>query len=181
MPVSHSYRHGSGYGLAMVYAIAKSAGFYAAHGIWSVSDGDMLTPLLGYAATDGSEGLERLLSDDPAEAAHLGSERLQIGRPQWIRAVLLVDAFLHLPRGRTDALIIDAVEYTPQPRSMRMAVPYRPQSPTGKFAVYRPKFIDTQGFTDPDYGELADSFYTGVDSHQQAAAVWHAHLLDESA
>ncbi|WP_029900332.1 hypothetical protein [Nocardia brasiliensis] len=165
----------------MVYAIAKSAGFYAAHGIWSVSDGDMLTPLLGYAATDGTEGLERLHSDDAAEAAHIGAERLQTGRPNWVRAVLIVDAFLHLPRGRTDALIIDAVEYTPRPRSMRMAVPYRPQSPNGKFAVYRPKFIDTQGFTDPDYSELADSFYAGVDSHQQAAAVWHAHLLDESA
>src|SRR5262249_6500781 len=33
--------------LAM-YEIARMAGFYAAHGVWSVSDGETLNPLLGY-------------------------------------------------------------------------------------------------------------------------------------
>ena len=42
--------------------------------------------------------------------------------------------------------------------------------------MYRPKFIEVTGVDEPDYGALADAFFAGVDSHEQAAAVWNAHL-----
>ncbi|MGW4125725.1 hypothetical protein [Nocardia sp. NPDC004711] len=164
----------------IVYQIAENAGFYGAHAIWSVSDSEGLTPLLGYVDADGAEGLERFAFDDVADAVRTGGERLQAGRPGWLRAALVVDAFLHLPRGRTDALIIDVVEYVPQRRSIQIAVPYRPHTTAQGFAVYRPKFLETSGFTEPDYDALGAAFYAGVDSHEQAAAVWNAHLLDES-
>ncbi|QKG23239.1 hypothetical protein [Actinomadura verrucosospora] len=158
--------------------LARTAGFHAAHGIWSVSDGAALVPILAHVGADGAQGLDRLAFDD---AAATGQAALEQGRDGWVRAVLVTDAYLHLDRGRVDALIVHAVEYVPSRRSLRMAVPYRPESSPGGFAVYRPKFIDVAGAGEPDYAALADHFFAGVDSHEHAAAVWNAHLLDESA
>jgi hypothetical protein len=59
---------------------------------------------------------------------------------------------------------------------MKVAVPYRPRSAPQGFAVYRPKFINVAGADELDYAALAAAFFAGVDSHEQAAAVWNAHL-----
>ncbi|MEU9019511.1 hypothetical protein [Actinomadura sp. NPDC048394] len=161
--------------------LARTAGFHAAHGVWSVSDGAVLVPILAHVGEDGALGLDRLAFDDVAEAARAGQEALARGRDGWVRAVLVTDAYLHLDRGRVDALIVDAVEYVPSRRSLRMAVPYRPESSPEGFAVYRPKFIEVAGDGEPDYASLADHFFAGVDSHERAASVWNAYLIDESA
>lgn len=164
-----------------MYEIARTAGYCGAHGIWSVSDADLLIPLLGYVDADGNRGLERLVADDAADAARIGAERLQVGRPGWVRAALVVDSYLRLPSGRTDALVIDAVEYSSPRQSVRLAVPFRPHTAAEGFAVYRLKFLGTSGIDEPDYDAIVDAFFAGVDSHEQAAAVWNAHLIDESA
>lgn len=162
--------------LAAMRETARLAGFFAAHGIWSVSDGGTLVPLLGYEQTDGSRGMDRFVLDDIADAAHTGQDALEANRRGSVRAVLVIDAYVQLDTGRTDALIVEAVEYGPARQSMKMAVPYRPQSAPQGFAVYRPKFIEVIGVNEPDYTALADAFFAGVDSHEQAAAVWNAHL-----
>src|SRR5690242_4279268 len=59
---------------------ARLAGFFAAHGIWSVADGGTLTPLLGYEQTDGGRGMDRFAADDTAEAVHAGQDALQANR-----------------------------------------------------------------------------------------------------
>ena len=164
----------------LVYEIAKNAGWAGAHGIWSVSDADLLVPLIGYVNADGSTGLERFVADDAADAARSGAERLRQGRPEWACAALVVDSYLRLPTGRVDALVIDAVEYLPQRRSVQFAVPFRPHTSAEGFAVFRLKFLAADGFDQRDFDGLADSFFSGVDSHEQAAAVWNAHLVDES-
>ncbi|MFB7719067.1 hypothetical protein [Nocardia sp. NPDC056100] len=164
-----------------MYEIAELAGFCAAHGIWSVSDSDVLIPLIGYVHADGTKGMERFLDDDVADSAVAAEERLADSPVGWLRAVLVVDAYLHLDRGRTDALMIKAVEFSLNPRSMRIAVPYRHHSTAEGFAVYRPKFMEAHGFGDSDFDTLGAAFYAGVDSHEKAAAVWNAHLLNESA
>jgi len=155
---------------------ARLAGFFAAHGIWSVADGGTLTPLLGYEGTGGGRGMDRFAADDIAEAVRAGQDALQANRRGSVRAVLVIDAYIQLGTGRTDALIAEAVEYGPARQSMTMAIPYRPQSAPQGFAVHRPKFIEVTGVNEPDYGALADAFLAGVDSHEQAAAVWNAHL-----
>ena len=160
-----------------MHDIARMAGFYAAHGVWSVSDGEALIPMLGYVQADGKQSMERLVGDD---AVGLGQEAFKAGRDEWVRAVLVVDAYLHLDTGRIDALIVDAADYGPEPRSVKMAVPYRPGTASEGFAVYRPKFVEVAGVDEPDYAALADAFFAGVDSHKRAAPVWNAHLVDES-
>ncbi|MCP9952303.1 hypothetical protein [Actinomadura madurae] len=163
-----------------MHEIARMAGFYAAHGVWSVADGETLIPMLGYVDADGGQGMDRLVFDDVGDAARAGQAALEEGRDGRVRAALVVDAYLHLDRGRVDALIVDAVEYGAERRAIKMAVPYRPQTSPQGFAVYRPKFIDVTGVEEPDYAALADAFFAGVDSHERAAAVWNEHLLDES-
>jgi len=155
---------------------ARLAGFFAAHGIWSVADGGTLTPLMGYEQADGSRGLDRFAADDTAEAVRAGQDALRANQRGSVRAVLVTDAYIQLDVGRTDALIVEGVEYGPARQSMTMAIPYRPQSSPHGFAVYRPKFVEVIGVNEPDYGAFADAFFVGVDSHEQAAAVWNAHL-----
>jgi hypothetical protein len=155
---------------------ARLAGFFAAHGVWSVADGGTLTPLLGYEQADGGRGMDRFVSDDLSGAVLSGQEALQDNRRGSVRAVLVIDAHIQLDTGRTDALIVEAVEYGPVRQSMKMAVPYRPQSAPQGFAVYRPKLIAVTGVNEPGYAALADAFFAGIDSHEQAVAVWNAHL-----
>jgi hypothetical protein len=159
-----------------VHETARLAGFFAAHGIWSVSDGAELVPLLGYEDAGGDRGLERFVAGDPAEGADAGQAALAANRRGATRAVLVVDAYLRLESGRTDALLLDAVEYGSSGRTLRMAVPYRPPSDPRGFAVHRPKFVEVAGVGQPDWEALSDAFFAGVDSHEQAAAVWNAHL-----
>jgi hypothetical protein len=141
---------------------ARLAGFFAAHGIWSVADGGPLTPLLGYEQTDGGRGMDRFAADDTAEAVRAGQDALQANRRGSVRAVLVTDAYIQLGTGRSDALIAEAVEYGAARQSMTMAIPYRPQSSPHGFAVYRPKFIEVTGVDVPDYGGLADALFAGV-------------------
>jgi hypothetical protein len=90
--------------------------------------------------------------------------------------VLVVGAYIQLGTGRTDALIIEAVDYGPPRQSLKLAVPYRPASAPEGLAVYRPKFIEVTDISEPDYAALGEAFFAGVDSHEQASAVWNAHL-----
>jgi hypothetical protein len=60
-------------------AATELAGFFAAHAVWSVSDGETLIPLLGYEAGDGMRQLVRLASEriaDGALAARTGWRRI---------------------------------------------------------------------------------------------------------
>ncbi|KAA2261110.1 hypothetical protein F0L68_18810 [Solihabitans fulvus] len=155
---------------------ASLAGFWAAHGIWSVSDGETLIPMLGYEQPDGERGMTRFVLDDLGDGARAAQEALEANADGAHRAVAVVDAYLHLEEGKTDALIIDAVRYGLTPGTIRLAVPYRPKTDSTEFAVLRPQIIEINGFDSQDFEAVADAFFSGVDSHEQAAAVWNAHL-----
>jgi hypothetical protein len=159
--------------IAPMFEFVRLAGYYAAHGVWSVSDGGTLLPILGYQRAD-TGGMHRYVGEDGPQVARNAFEANEIGAQ---RAVLVVDGYVHLPTGRTDALLIDAIEYGPAARSITMALPYRPKSDAGGFAVHRPKFLKLTGVERT--AEVGEAFFAGVDSHEQAAPVWNAHL-DES-
>jgi hypothetical protein len=76
-------------------------------------------------------------------------------------------------------LIVEAVEYGPQPRSLSIGVPYRPQPSPAGFAVHRPKILQLTGVAESEAPALIEAFFTGVDSHERAAPIWKA-SLDES-
>lgn len=155
---------------------AHLAGFFAAHGIWSICDGAQLTPILGHQNADGSFGLDRFSADDLTSGARAGYDALQGNRPGAVRAVLVVDGYAQLDSGRLDALIIDAVEYG-EPRCwLKIVVPYRRHSDPRGFAVHRPKFVEVVGSGKPDYKALGGAFFAGVEAHELASLVWGERL-----
>ncbi|GAA1876529.1 hypothetical protein [Asanoa iriomotensis] len=155
---------------------ARLAGFFAAHGIWSVADGGTLTPLLGYERADGERGMVRFANEDVGAGAQIGRQALRDNRNGAVRAVLVVDAYLHLHAGKVDALVAEAVDYGPPSRTFTIGVPYRPQGSPGGFAVHRPKLLQDPG---AEATALIEAFFAGVDAHEPAAQVWNA-SLDES-
>lgn len=152
------------------------AGFVAAHGIWSVFDGGHVIPTLAHLDSGGNRVMNRLISDDVTAAVQTGREALAADQPERVRAVLAFDGYVHLDTGKTDAVIVEAVEYGAERSSMTIAVPYRPAQAALAFAVHRPKFLKVTGIAEPDYAALGDAFYAGVDSHPQAAEIWNSHL-----
>ena len=158
---------------------AELAGFYAAHAIWCVSDGEALLPMLAYEKADGERGMDRIALENLEEAVAAGQQWLAENKHAAASAVLLYDAYVTLESGKTDALVVEARQYGAAPRSFQMIVPYRNAEASEGFAVHRPKFVTVEGYEDPPFDAIAEAFFRGVDLHEKGAAVWTSHL-DES-
>lgn len=157
---------------------ANLAGYFAAHGVWGVSEGETLIPLLGYELPDGERGAQRFVLDELADAAEAGQVALESNELGATRAVLVTDAYLEDESGPTDALIVQAVEYVPTRRAVTMAVPYRPAGGEGGFAVLPAQLLAVDGWEDADLQAIGEGFFEGIDSHAEAAPVWQAHQVD---
>ncbi|MBB6562113.1 hypothetical protein HNP48_004822 [Acidovorax soli] len=155
------------------------AGFFAAHGIWCVAEGEPLTPMLAQESAAYGRNMLRFAADQLEEGVAQAQDYLDQNPGQAERAAMVYDGFITLPSGRTDALIIVVRSYAkPSATTLTMAVPYRnAQSPDG-FAVHRPKFMGWQGPGTADYKVLGDAFFRGVESHEAAAPVWAQHNDD---
>lgn len=154
------------------------AGFFAAHALWCVSDGEVLIPFLAYELPDGTRQMTRLAADTLKEGVTQGRDWLGQNPDQVSRAVLIYDGYITLESGKTDALFVEAKIYSAHEASFTVAIPYRNAEHPDGFAVHRPKFLSFEG-VEPEPEELATAFFQGVDHHKEGAAVWEAHM-DES-
>ena len=152
------------------------AGFYAAHGVWCISGGDTLCPILGWE-TGGERFLHRLENEKYEAAVAEGRTFVEANPDEAERMVLVYDGFITLPSGRTDALFVEAREYVASAHSFTIAIPYRHANHANGFAVHRLKLIAWNA--PEDFERVAQSLQDGIDSHEEAAAVWSKHL-DES-
>lgn len=155
---------------------ARLAGFFAAHGIWCVSEGETLIPLLASEAA-GERQMQRLVADRVEAGVQQGQEMLECAT-EFDRAVLVYDGFVTLPQGKFDALLIDARKYGAPEAKLLMAVPFRSKTWRRRFAVFKPKFLE---ISDPgvDPGQISEAFFSGVDQHEEGCKVWDA-ALDQS-
>jgi hypothetical protein len=154
------------------------AGFFAAHAVWCVSDAETLVPIIAFETIDGSRQMVRIEAEQLQDAVSDGKQWLADNPASAVRAVFIYDGFVTLPDGKTDALVVEAIDFGPPRSGFTMAVPYRhAKSPAG-FAVYRPKFLGFEGLG-PAWDVLGDAFFRGVEQHEQGAAVWNT-SLDES-
>ena len=156
-------------------ATGELAGFFAAHAVWCIEDGETLVPILAYELSDGSRQMTRIESEQMQDAVHSAKDWLESNPESAIRAVLVYDGFVTLTDGKTDALIIDAVDYGSPRAGFTMAVPYRHANDPAGFAVYRPKFLGFEGL-EPSWDMIGEAFFQGVDRHEKGAAVWNASL-----
>ena len=159
-------------------AAIEIAGFFAAHAVWSVSDGEPLIPLIAYELPNGKRQMIRLVADSNDEGVARGKEWIVKNPDQSVRAILIFDGFIMLEDGRTDALIVTVRDFTQEDAEVMLAVPYRPAYTPEGFAVHRPKFLDFTGI-EPDWQKLGDALWRGIEQHEKGAEVWSAHL-DES-
>jgi hypothetical protein len=158
-----------------VKAAAELAGFFAAHAVWCVSDGETLIPMLAMELPSGERRMERLVDERLEQAVATGKQWLADNREGADRAVLVYDGYLTLPAGRTDALFLEMRVYGDIPLSLTMAVPYRHAKDPAGFVVFKPKFLAFSG-PNADYQSLGDAFFAGVDKHEQGSAVWNSHI-----
>lgn len=159
--------------------LARLMGFLAAHGVWNLSDGGALLPFVGWEKADGQRGHDRLVVADSDEAVARGRELLETNSWGATMAALVFDAYITLPDGRSDALMIEGRRYGAAPLTMGLVVPYRPAEAPGGFGVHTPRFNGVSGGdgdAEPDYERLRQAVFDGVNSHEQAAQVWAAHL-----
>jgi len=158
--------------------MAELAGFFAAHGVWCVSSGVVLTPILAFEMADGVRQMRRIVADELQDAVAQGQQWLAENPDAAARAVLVFDGYLTLVSGKMDALLVEAVEYASERIGFTIAVPFRPANSPHGFAVHRPKFLDYTG-EEPDFEAVGSAFFRGVYSHEQAGEVWDKYL-DES-
>ena len=157
---------------------AMLAGYFVAHGVWSVSDGASVIPMVAHEGPDG-RGFQKFVGDEGGGAARRAQEWLE-DNPQGVaRAVMVVDGFAELDGVRRDALIAHVIEYGPPRRSLHIVVPYRPPAADGGFAVHSPRFGAAENIEVADLDAVGDFFFSGVIAHTAASPIWTSHL-DES-
>lgn len=158
---------------------AKLAGFFSAHAVWSVSDGETLVPIYGYFRAKGGRAMERLDLPRLEESVEFGKERLDENPHGAKHAVLIFDGRLTLERGKIDALIVEFRDYGARGGAALLAIPYTPKVKRKKFAVHRPKLLDVPASLEKQIDTIFEAFFEGVAEHEKGAEVWDKHL-DES-
>jgi hypothetical protein len=159
-------------------AAAALAGYFVAHGLWSVSDGAPVIPMVAHEGHAG-RGYQRFLGDGPGVAAQRAETWISENPDGVSRAVMVVDGYAELDGVRRDALIALVVEYGPPRRSLHIVLPYRRKDDVGGFAVHSPRFGGAEGLDAVDLEALGQAFFAGVGAHSAASEIWTDHL-DES-
>ena len=157
---------------------SELAGFFAAHAVWCVSNGETLIPMLAWATLDGQRTMERLVSGDPEADVATGRKRLAANAMDADDAALLYDGRITLAGGKLDAIIVEVRSYFSPQSEVIFAVPYAPAS-TGRFRVHKPKLLLWKGCEDLDVESATEAFFEGVATHEKGARVWND-ALDES-
>jgi hypothetical protein len=158
--------------------MARLAGFFAAHAVWSVSDGATLITIFATEDASGVRSMTRLVNESIEAAVAEGKRRLDAPAEGVLRAVLLYDGIIAVDDAQeTDAIMIEARSYADGHGAAVLAVPYRPAQDPGGFAVFRLQFLTVEP-PGADARQMAVAFWAGVDGHDKGAEVWDEHLED---
>jgi hypothetical protein len=160
-------------------AAFELGGFFAAHAIWCVSDGETLIPMLAYTTADGSRQMERFVGDF-VKMVEMGQARLAKNDMNGTDGAFLYDGRITLSSEKLDAILVEMRAYSSPKSRATIAVPYTPKGErSARFLVHRPKLIEWTECDDFDSTAVLEAFFAGVDAHEQGAAVWNA-ALDQS-
>lgn len=156
---------------------ATLAGFFAAHAVWSLAEGEQLTPLYAWLAEGTLRELKRVEGETLEESVRTGQQWLAENPEAAKEAVLIYDGYMTTASGKLHAIIIEARNYQEPAGEFTMAIPYRAAKHAKGFAVHRPKFVDLADAADVVLG-LSTAFFKGVNEHRLGAPVWKQHLDD---
>jgi hypothetical protein len=160
-------------------AASNLAGYFAAHAIWCVSNGETLVAMLAYTDGNDKRVMNRLAGADLGASVALGKDQLASNAMDANDAVLLYDGRITLGGTKVDAIIIEMRAYFSPQSEATLAVPYTPKTSSGAFRVHKPKLLLWKNCEDFDMNRALESFFNGVSSHEQGTEVWTL-ALDES-
>ena len=158
--------------------VVQLAGYFSAHAVWCVADGETLVPILASQNVDGTQNFRRIEGPELTECVAEGKAWLAAPPHEIAIAVLIYDGFIDLPDGKTDALLLDVHSYVSDTTAIQLAVPYRHAAKQGGFAVHKPKILAFTG-AEPNWEAVVQALFSGVAQHQKGSVVWNA-KLDES-
>jgi hypothetical protein len=162
-----------------VISTSKLSGFFAAHAIWCLSDGETFIPMLAYTTANDQRKLERLVVGDDLEASvALGKRKLQSNEMDANDAVLLYDGRIPVGTDKVDAIIIERRAYFSPDSEAIIAVPYTPKA-AGQFRVHKPTLLAWMNCDNFDMNAAFQLFFEGVDAHEKGSKIWND-SLDES-
>lgn len=164
--------------MATLTEAIELAGYFGAHAMWCVSDGETLVPMLAGRDRDGAVSMRRVESEPLERAVSEAREALAKNPDLYDCAVVLYDGFITLPAGKTDAILAEIQVYAAGQRVV-LALPYRHASGAGGFAVFRPKVLTVPDNAGLSPEQLGEALFQGVAGHERGAALW-SHALDES-
>lgn len=153
----------------------EMAGYFAAHAVWCVSDGETLIPMFVVQDAEGEWHLTRVEDHELTDAVRTAREHLE-GSGSAHCAAILYDGYLTLRGERFDAIFVEVADHASGARAS-IAIPYRHAAQPDGFAVFRPKFLALPESADAE--ALGVSLFRGVAQHEKGAAVW-TRCLDES-
>lgn len=156
-----------------IVVAAELAGYFVAHAVWCVAEGETLVPILAFQRRTGEREFRRLEGEELQVEVARGQEWLSANPESVEIATLIYDGFVTLESGRIDALIAEIRSFGSGPSSLRIVIPYR-HARKGGFAVHRPKFLDCDGIADPS--PLGEAFFRGIDRHEHGSAIWNTAL-----
>ena len=157
---------------------SRLAGFFAAHAIWSVSEGDTLIPMLAYTRESDDRTMERFVGEDLAQGVAEGKRKLKSNEMDADDAALVYDGLITIRREKVDAIIVEMRAYFSPESEAVIAVPYTPGS-AEVFRVHRPKLLVWKYGDDFDTEDVISSFFEGVAEHEAGSRIW-SERLDES-
>lgn len=154
--------------------LTEFAGFYAAHGLWCLSDADgPFTPMFAFEKLTGERQMVRLFCETLEEGVQRGHSLLFENPNEARHSLLIYDGLFKTSSGKKDALIIEAVQYFPERLELTMGIPYRASS--NGFAVFPPRFISVKSHQ-VDYQAFAAGFFRGLSKHEKGAEIWRTKL-----
>ena len=157
---------------------AELAGFFSAHAVWSLSDGETLVPIYGYAQPESGRAMERLDLPRLEQSVEFGKARLAENPHKAKAAVLIYDGRITLEGRKVDSLIVEFRTFAEEGAAV-LAIPYTPKKMFKRFAVHRPKLLEISPKHEGEMSGILEAFFKGVEDHKKGAAVWDKHL-DES-
>ena len=157
---------------------SELAGFFAAHAIWCVSEGDTLIPMLAYTTLDGQRKMDRLVFDNPADAVAFGRMKLASNEMGADDCVLVYDGRIPVGNEKLDAIILELRTVFSPNSQMTIAIPYTPKH-IQPFRVHKPKLLEWEHCEDFDLDYAFESFFKGMAGHEKGAEIWNT-SVDES-
>jgi hypothetical protein len=159
---------------------AELAGYFLAHALCRVRDGETLSPLIGHErfVVDSGERAFTLLrfeALDPRDSLRNAEDWLETNAQDVARAVLVHAGELLWLGEHHRALFSRVVDFRRPVRSLEIVTPYSLATDDHDFAVHRPKLFEPRGLPE-DLGAIVKALFRGIDAHEEGGKTWSRHM-----